>query len=68
MLHPFVILNPSLVILNPSHPVILSNAKDLNCRLRTGSVKNLKEGSPDSSACGLRMTIGVVQVDLRLSD
>ena len=39
-----VILNPSLVILNPSDPVILSKAKDL-ILLKVDSVKNLRTSS-----------------------
>jgi hypothetical protein len=43
-----VILYPSPVILNLSHLVILSNAKDL-VRLRVNSVKNLRAGSVEGS-------------------
>ena len=39
----FVILNPSPVTLSPSPAVILSEAKDLDFRLRINSVKNRRE-------------------------
>jgi predicted nucleic acid-binding protein len=48
-LERLVILNPSTVTLSPSHPVILSNAKDL-VLLRVNSAKSLRTSSVKASA------------------
>jgi len=48
-LERLVILNPSTVTLSPSHPVILSNAKDL-VLLRVDSAKSLRTSSVKASA------------------
>jgi hypothetical protein len=48
-----VILNPSLVILNASDPVILSKAKDL-ILLQVDSVMDLRDSSPECPEQSLR--------------